>query len=111
MTGSAGITEVESPTNSNCGGRREDGWQTMSAPVFRHLGTGKLDASRRVSEVDRDVPARALVPTRVSRVRNRNLSAGGAPSFYSDVKLADNLLDRSKMCLSRTAAQIRGYGR
>ena len=44
MTGSAGITEVESPTNSNCGGRREDGWQTMSAPVF---GISALASSTR----------------------------------------------------------------
>ena len=79
MTGSAGITEVESPTNSNCGGRREDGWQTMSAPVFRHLGTGELDASRRVSVSARDVLACALVSYRVAQARNTYLSAGGAP--------------------------------
>ena len=97
MTGSAGITEVESPTNSNCGGRREDGWQTMSAPVFRHLGTGKLDASRRVSEVDRDVPARALGLYRVFRAGNSNSSARGTCSIYSDVKSAKNILDRNQI--------------
>ena len=78
MTGSAGITEVESPTNSNCGGRREDGWQTMSAPLFRHLGTGKLDASRRVSATRRDVLACTLELYRVVRNGNIGLGAGGA---------------------------------
>ena len=78
MTESTGISEVQSPTNSNCGGRREDGWQTMSAPVFRHLGTGELDASRRVSVSVGDVLARALVPYCVSRARNTSTRVGGA---------------------------------